>query len=211
MWTRRFNVQGLWRGLITLGSLALLSCGGAAVISSDHYYRLVTEPDIKVAQSPKLDGILAVRRFATDGPHSGRAIVYSRAEEPMELYSYRYHFWTEPPARLVQGQLVQFLRQAGVARSSYRQDPALRAEFIMAGRLQRFEIVRSPTDPTAVVAMEVSLQKRGDAQPFMVQAYAAEVAVQGGSSVRVGVTALAQALMQVQRALIKDIKGLIRP
>lgn len=195
---------------MVFGLLALSSCGGSGAISDDHYYRLISEPNIPAAQSPGLNGLLAVRQFTADGPHSGRAIVYSRAGEPMELYSYRYHFWTEPPARLIQQQLVRSLRQAKVAQASYRQEPSLREDYTLAGHLQRFEIVRSPTEPTAVVAMEVSLRKRGQSRPLMIQTYTAEVRVEGGS-VGAGVAALAQALVQVQKTLIKDIKGLSRP
>ncbi|NOZ11710.1 MAG: hypothetical protein GXP09_11795 [Gammaproteobacteria bacterium] len=192
------------------GLLALSSCGGAGTVVDDHYYRLITEPNIPVAKSPSLDGLLVVQQFTADGPHSGRAIVYSRVDEPMELHSYRYHFWTEPPARLIQQQLVRSLRQAKVAQASHQQDPALREDYTLVGHLQRFEIVRSPTEPSAVVVMEVSLLKRGQSRPLMAQTYTAEVEIEGGS-VSSGVVALTRALVQVQRALIKDIKGLSGP
>lgn len=117
--------------------LVLAGCAGEAPV--DHFYRLAVAPPLQVLERPLLDGVLLVEPPRAEGLLRDRELVHSRRDAPLELDRYRYHLWQDPPAALMQRELMAFLRQAGVARRVIAPEERTAPDFVLEGRLRRME------------------------------------------------------------------------
>jgi len=108
-------------------------------IPPDRYYRIVVDKPEATPVRPPLDGPLEVDRPAADGLLGARPIVYAEAARPNELQEYSYDFWTEPPALMLQSELVSYLRAARIADMVVTPGLRVNAAYRLSGRLRRLE------------------------------------------------------------------------
>ena len=124
--------------LIVLVLAGLTGClGSAPPVPRDHYYRVMVTPPSRVAQSqtasiegasiPGLPGsnadramfpgVLSVARLEAEGLLRERPLLYSATGSPYEMQQHDYHYWMDPPTRMLQLQLVDYLRASGLVQS----------------------------------------------------------------------------------------------
>ncbi len=162
---------------LTLGLVLLLGAcfGGAA--PSDSFYRLEV-PAPAALPAPPLQGVVEVGRFAAEGLTAERALLYSYRDKPDQLSRYGYHLWVEPPAVLLQGQMVRLLRQAQAAPAVVTADLRVPSDFRIEGRLHRFEQVVGP--PSGVVVdLDVSLIRPRTGELLLQRGYHVEKPTSG--------------------------------
>jgi ABC-type uncharacterized transport system auxiliary subunit len=179
--------------------LILSACAKAPPVPTDTYYRLTT-PQVSTP-APLTTGIILVRPLQGDGLHSDRAILHAQDPQGVVLTQYSYHFWNEAPPRLIQHQLIDYLRAAQSGRLVVGEldgDPAL----TISGRIKEFERQEGGKQTTVRVSLELRLDD-AHRQPLLVQDYS-EYAPAGGDDLSGTVAAFDQALNTLFTRFLAD-------
>lgn len=171
----RSRVTGL------LLAVALAGCMSQPPVPTDRYYRLTPPDPAPAAAQPVFAGTLGVAPLDSDGLHSERALLYVDQQRPLELRRYHYHFWADPPPQLVQSQLLNYLRRAGIARNVVRSDSPVTVDHLVSGRLQRFERIVGKSQVKVAVAMELGVDRGARGGPGWRASYQAVVAAKDRS------------------------------
>ncbi len=183
--------------------LGVAGCGSAPPVPEERYYRIGVAAPMALS-APALAGLVVVAPLQSDGLHSERAILYAEQRQPRELRRYHYHHWADSPPRLLQEQLVAYLRQARAAATVLPDDPRLLAEHRVVGRLVRFERLNNADRALAAVELELGLERKGSARPVLLRQYSAEVPARNGSVAAV-VEAFEQAVGDVYGRFLSDL------
>ncbi len=185
-------------------SLGLVACGSVDPAPEDQYYRLPAVTVSEAAAPAALDGTLVIGGIEHGGVYGERAILYSNASQPAKLQRYHYHTWADSPPHLIQDHLAVYMRNAGVASNTLIDKGVVDWNYMLYGKLRRFERVIGGFGSKAVVELEFRLQKRGDDRYLLTKDYSAEVAV-GDDSVNDAVEAFGAALGEIYRQLADDM------
>ncbi len=182
--------------------LAILGgCLGAAPpLPRDRFYRV--EVEASVDATARFPGTISVAPIEAEGLLRERPLLFSEGGTH-EIQQHDYHYWIEAPPRMLQTQLVDFLRSSGTAESIITPDLRLPADFEVTGRIRRFERLLR-TDATRVVAeLELAMTDSGDRRLVVVQSYGAEIAAED-DSVEASVRALNLALTDIFARFVAD-------
>ncbi len=206
-------------GLLVLALAGLTGClGSAPPVPRDHYYRVLVAPPTQGAASRSaagqsasrpsatgimFPGVLSVAPLDADGLLRERPLLYSATGRAHEMQQHDYHYWMDPPPKMLQAQLVDYLRASGLAKAVITPELRVRPDYEITGRLKRFERLLGG-GPTRVVAeVELALVETAPKQLLVVETYSAEV-VAGNDSVEASVRALAQALTGIFERFLAD-------
>ena len=132
-------------------ALAASSCGGVPRVR----YYTVDIPHASPASAPVVNRHLTVQRFRADNPLADDRILYR--ENPNELNFYEYHRWSSPPRDLVTDYFVHRLKDSGAYAGVASYKDGLSADYVLQGRLHRFEEVDRGKEVSVLVAMELEL------------------------------------------------------
>jgi ABC-type uncharacterized transport system auxiliary subunit len=142
--------------------IALLvgACGTPDTLPEDRFYRLAPLT-AESLDRPLLDGVLLVGPINTYDVYRDRAMAFSPPDEPGSLQHHHYHFWVAPPPELVHEQLVDYLRQTGIATEvADNRSAGARPAARLASRLIRFErVLRADGGVEVAVALEFTLTR----------------------------------------------------
>jgi len=135
---KRWISKNVW--LATAAALVLLlsDCGGSRPVK---YYILDITP-APATESEPLPVTLSVGRIATTQLYRADRLVYGWG--PVELGTYEYERWAEPPANMMQDLLITSLRASHQYRSVSRMTSTLRADYIVRGHLLSLYSVEKP-------------------------------------------------------------------
>jgi len=186
------------RILATLSIVPFLAgCfGSAPPVPRDHYYRLlVSAPDQRSAVPP-FPGVMTVELLQADGLLRERPLLYSESGESYELQQHDYHYWNDAPPRMLQDQMVSYLRRSGVAHSVVTPDMRVRPDFQVSGKAKRLERLLGGGPPRVFVELELALMRVSDETLFVVDAYAEEEPA-ANDSVESAIVALNRATARV--------------
>ncbi len=217
-------------GLLVLALAGLAGClGSAPPVPRDHYYRVLVAPPAQggapqstsgqsatgqssvagqSAAGIMFPGVLSVAPLGADGLLRERPLLYSATGDAHEMQQHDYHYWMDPPPKMLQAQLVDYLRASGLAEAVITPDLRVRPDYEITGRLKRFERLLGG-GPTRVVAevelalVETERNETGRKQLLVVETYSAEVAA-ADDSVEASVVALAQALGRIFERFLAD-------
>jgi ABC-type uncharacterized transport system auxiliary subunit len=171
-------------------------------LPQDSFYRL-GPPAVSAPAAAPLRGTLEIERFRAEGLGAGRAIVYSRAEQPLRLNEYNYHFWAEPPAVLLQDRLVAYARAAVLADQVVTPEMRIDAQYVLSGRIVRFEQVIGP-NPHVVVALEMTLRHVGSDRAPLLGSYE-QTEPAADATVGAAVAAIDRAVNQIFSRFLADV------
>lgn len=182
--------------LATLGGCL----GAAPPVPRDHFYRI----EVEVIQEPpaRLPGTISVSPIDAEGLMRERPMLFSIGDAH-EIQQHDYHYWIESPPRMLQGQLVDFLRQSGAADSVITPDLRLPADFEVTGRIRRFERVLRADATRVVVELELAMADTGGKRLVVVQSYGAEVPAED-AGVEASVRAMDLALSDIFTRFLAD-------
>lgn len=174
-------------------------------IPPDRYYRIVVDTPEAAPAQPRLDGPLEVDRPAADGLLGARPIVYAETARPNELQAYSYDFWSEPPALMLQSELVSYLRTAGVADMVVTPGLRVNADYRLSGRLRRLEhLVGEPSK--VLVEIEFAMRDNRRGRIILLKTYRAE-AIPVDTTLPAAVDAFGQAFTAIAARLTADLAG----
>ncbi len=210
--------------LALAGLVGLSGClGSAPPLPRDHYYRVMVSPPSRTAtsQTASLEGaaalgqpgsraetvafpgVLSVVQFEAEGLLRERPLLYSATGGVTEMQQHDYHYWMDPPTRMLQLQLVDYLRASGLVQSVVTPGLRIEADYEVSGRIKRLERLLGGGPTRVVVELELSLVARADNELIVVGSYAAE-ALADNDGVESSVLALNRALGQVFERFLAD-------
>lgn len=200
MCVRKTTIGPVIVGVLWLASV--LGCASQAPVPEDNFYRL--QLDTAIAASSKLPATVAVARLQSSGVNNARALVYHDVSQPLQLRQYHYHYWIDTPPRLLQEELVSYLRRTGFAERVLSAAPGVRADYLISGKIRQFEESRSPQGSAVTVALELELLRRRDRKILMVKDYTHREAVNGTSMHDVA-HAYTNSVTRIFRSFVDDI------
>lgn len=175
-------------------AFGLTGClGSAPPVPADHYYRFLVSAPGGAPPARAFPGVLSVTAFAGDGLLRSRPILFASSQDPHQIRQHNYHYWADPPTKLVQGEMVAYLRRAGLADSVVTPDMQINADFELQGRVKRLERLLGDSRPRIAVEVELSVVRLRDRKLMMSRAYSAD-RESGDDSVNASVLAMSQAL-----------------
>jgi ABC-type uncharacterized transport system auxiliary subunit len=190
------------RLLAAAAVLALAACT-AAPVPKDHFYRLTAGAPASIAASAMLDGVLMIDRPIADGVYSERALVLNRHSDRSMVEQYHYHYWAEPPASMLQQQMVDFFRAAGLARQIVTPELRVRNDFALTSKIRRMERVIDGARPMVALEIEFALHNYRDNKLILLETYSEEV-VAGSDGMGDAISALDAALTAILNRFLAD-------
>ncbi|MGB0684137.1 MAG: ABC-type transport auxiliary lipoprotein family protein [Magnetovibrionaceae bacterium] len=194
---------------VALGCAAiatLAACGAPAPAPQDKYYRLAVEQPANPTAAPIFDGIIEVGRFIADGQVAGRPIIFVDPASPLQLNEHAYHFWNQPPAVMIQEQMISFLRAANASNTVVTPDMRVSPDMTLQGRILKLERMTGAS-PSAVLELELGLVKSPDDTLVFLDRYSVQLDA-GGSTVADSVIALNDGLAVLFEQFLQDLRNI---
>jgi ABC-type uncharacterized transport system auxiliary subunit len=188
---------------VCLFILLTAGCMSVPPVPTDKFYSLPV-PSVTY-KGNKLDGILAIRRFVSDGLHNERAMLHADSGLPNRIESYHYHFWADTPPRMIQEHLLQALRKTGISEQVVSYSSQLRPSYVIFGKVRKFQQLLGK-QPGVVVAMELQLLKHGERKALLISDYQ-EVIATSSETIDEAVDKYAVALDRIYNRFLADIAG----
>ena len=193
-------------GLLLIGaalSLTLWSCAsGPAPI--DHYYQIdAGVPDAPVAK--KLEGNLQVDRFRTDTLIGERQLLYKETVDAPEIRQHTYQRRSDPPAILLQTELIAFLSAAAAADVVMPTTARVKPDYVISGRIRDFERVLAP-EVRAVVEIQLVVTSAADKEILINNSYREERAA-ANSTIAASAAAFSEAVHLIFEQFLADLSG----
>lgn len=185
-------------------ALALAGCQSVAGPAPvDRFYRVaIPQP---AAAGVGLPGTVLVGRLDADGLMRERPVVYSADAAALSLAQHEYEYWIEPPARLLQVELVRYLRSAGIAQSVVTPALRIRPDYEVVGAVRRFERLIGRSGPRVAVSLDLALIDRNGDRLRVVDTYSAEIEC-GDATLESSVAAFNRALTGIFAEFLADIR-----
>ncbi|MEQ8195791.1 MAG: ABC-type transport auxiliary lipoprotein family protein [Rhodospirillales bacterium] len=182
--------------------LVLAACSQPPV-PKDNYYRLQAGTPAQVYGKPLFAGTVEVQRFTADGVMANRPIAYASTEEPNKLNEYHYHFWTEPPPIMLRDQMIDYMRRAKVAEKIVSPELRILADFVISGKIKRFEHIRG-AGQHAAVELELAARNNKNGDLLYLGTYGVKTPVDGGD-VAAAVAAIDRSVREIYARFLKNI------
>ncbi|WP_299626399.1 ABC-type transport auxiliary lipoprotein family protein [Pelagibius sp.] len=180
--------------------------GSAPPVPRDHYYRLLVPTPAQSAEASLLPGVMTVELLQADGLLRERPLLYSESGESYELQQHNYHYWTDAPPRMLQDQMVAYLRRSGVARLVVSPDMRVRADYQVSGKAKRLERLLGGGPPRVFVEIELALLRVSDETLLVVDSYGAEEPAED-ESVEAAIVALNRATARVFERFLVQVRA----
>jgi len=159
-------------GRMTLIITCLIAANGClgGQPSTDNYYRLhVPDPTTHFDPSP-LQGTLQVTRPLADALTSERHLVYRKAGNSSQLNHHAYHRWVDSPTLLLQQEITQFLRKAGLAHHVVTPEMRTTVDYALSCRIARLERVLDQS-PRVILELELGITSIKDRRTLLLRTY----------------------------------------
>ncbi len=179
--------------------------GSAPPVPRDHYYRLLVSGPATGASQLLLPGVTTVEVLQADGLLRERPLLFSESGQSHEVQQHDYHYWTDAPPRMLQDQMVAYLRHSGISDAVVTPDLRIRPDYQVSGRVKRLERLLGGGPPRVFVEVELSLVRLSDSALFVVDSYAEEEPTVD-ESVEAAIVALNRATQRVFRRFLDQVQ-----
>jgi ABC-type uncharacterized transport system auxiliary subunit len=184
--------------------------GSAPPVPRDHYYRLLVSAPTQIRADEQFAGVMRVELFQADGLLRERPLLFSGSGASHEVQQHDYHYWTDAPPRMLQEQLVAYLRRSGVARSVITPDLRVRADYQVTGKVKRLERLLGGGPPRVFVEIELALVRLSDSSLILIDNFV-EQEPDKSDSVESAITALNRATGRLFGRFVAKAVGAISP
>ena len=185
-----------------LAAVVLVSACASPAPPRDNFYRLDAAPQVRVLDKPLLPGVVEVNRLDVDGALSERGLAYQEKDGALARYS--YDLWSDAPATALQLALAESLRRARVAEQVVTPDLRVPPDWMVRGRLLRFEYIPNANKVSA--KLQLAVVSARDGALVLLDTYAAEPAVQG-SGPEAAVAAFNRATADILSRFVSDLSN----
>lgn len=183
--------------------------GSAPPLPRDHYYRLIVpaagENVGQVTGEVLLPGVVTVEALQADGLLRERPLLFSESGRTHELQQHNYHYWNDTPPRMLQDQMVAYLRRSGVAGLVVTPETRVRADYQVSGKARRFERLVGNGRPAVFVEIELALLRLSDDRLLVVDTFAAEEPADD-DSIEAAIVAVNRATARVFDAFLAQLR-----
>ena len=171
-------------------------------IPADHYYRL---PSIKLeSEVQPVFKQLLIAPVQVSGLYHERAILYIEQAQPLEIKRYHYHYWVEPPAKLIRSYLATYLQQSSIAEQITTDAGFDKADVEVRSVLKSFERLVNDSGFEVVVKIQVTIEYADESWPVKIMDYPSRTAA-ASASMHDTAAAFGEALQEIARQLSQDI------
>ncbi len=191
--------------VVLLAPLLAGCLGAAPPVPRDHYYRLLVPTPAQNAGAVPLPGIMVVELPQADGLLRERPLLYSESGESYELQQHHYHYWNDAPPRMLQDQMVTYLRRSGVSGQVVTPDMRIRADYQVSGKVRRLERLLGGGPPRVFVEIELALLRLSDEKVLVVETFGVE-APAADESVEAAIVALNRATARVFELFLAEVR-----
>ncbi len=167
--------------------------GSAPPVPRDHFYRLVVPGPSQVGQQALLPGVLTIEPLQAEGLLHERPLLFSESGKPHEVQQHDYHYWADPPTRMLQQEMVAYLRESGIAQSVVTPEMRIPADYRLSGTAKRLERLIGGGPPRVSIELELALVRLADGGIVVAETYAEESPATD-ASVKASVVALTRAM-----------------
>ncbi len=174
--------------------------------SPDYFYRLnVPAPETQLDPSP-LQGTLQVTRPWADALTSERHLVYRKDNNISQLNHHAYHRWIDSPTLLLQQEMTQYLRKAGLAQQVVTPEMRTKADYALSCRIARLERVLDQS-PRVILELELGITSMKDRRTLLLRNYREEYPTTN-LEVASSINAYNQALSKILQRFMSDTSQL---
>lgn len=179
----------------------------AGTVPPNRFYRLqVDTPATTVdAAAPKLNGVLVVQRFRAAGLIDERPILYSESTG-LEVRQHHYHHWVDPPTDMIQEHMVAYLRATKAASVVTTPESRIRGDFVLRGRISRFEHILVDGAHRVLIETQVSLKDATRRHLLFSDTYRAE-AEASGQGMEAVVEAFNRSVREILGQVARDVSA----
>jgi ABC-type uncharacterized transport system auxiliary subunit len=187
------------------GLLLLSGCLGGQP-SPDYFYRLnLPDPATHLDPSP-LNGTLQVTRPWADALTSERHLVYRKDGNTSQLNHHAYHRWVDSPTLLLQQEMTQYLRKAGLATQVVTPKMRTKADYALSCRIAKLERVLDQS-PRVILELELGITSMKDRRMLLLRTYREERQTRN-LKVATSIKAYNQALSNILHRFMTDTSKL---
>ncbi len=196
-----------WRAVALVTVVALGACGTAPPVPETQYHQLPLPVTDRATAVPIIAQIV-VLPFKADDLRQDRAIVYSPAAPHLTLQQSHYHFWVDPPPRLLQQHLADWLRVHGIAGKVTAADHTPAGSGIwLRGRIVRMEHEVGSGEPRVHVAIDLQAGQAGEDAARLQHRFEVLQPVVVGASVEAVVQAFADSFDKVWNDVARELRA----
>lgn len=189
--------------------IATTSCLGQFSAPQNHYYRL---PPLDMASKKTKESsivTIAVAKPHAEGMYQNRSIVFSFADQNLELHRYHYQHWIKAPAYIIQDSLVEYLRYLDISRNVHRYQPGKSVEIKINVNIVQFEQLISEGNNSALVALEFVIDSDGWPTSSINKIFKSEVQAKG-TSLYDTIVAFGQALNNIYSEFSQELYPIVK-
>ncbi len=158
-----------------LGAALLVACASPA--PRDHFYKLEAAAPASPLSPPALRGTLEVERLRTDALTRERSILYVTDPDAVQVTPYSYHLWVDTPTVMLQREIAEFMRRAGVAERVVLPEMNVNETWSLNGWIDRLVHLRDDGSGRVIVELEFSLSRERRDELLVRKRYRVEEAV----------------------------------
>ncbi|MFT4560410.1 MAG: ABC-type uncharacterized transport system auxiliary subunit [Gammaproteobacteria bacterium] len=190
--------------------IALLpACGALKPLPSDRHYQLgVNHLSASVDSSRWTEEPIRVAKFQANGVHRERSIVRSESGK-FAVQQLRYDLWVDSPERMLQTELVSYLRAANVA-PVVSTSNVHRSGYEIAGRILRFEQVVDGDGTSIAVVLGLELAALKSPPTLVLAREYEEIAAAGNGDIEASVASISAAIETIFRRFVADAGTTLR-
>ncbi len=142
--------------LLIVSGLLLTACfGSPSSVPEDRFYTLKISAAEKVTRKYKR---IAITKVYAHGLYNERALLYAKAELPLQIKRYHYHHWVMPPTQLIQHALSDYLKQSNIAKDVMVQAIGSDEDLRVSAQLLAFERVLQSEKQSVRVELEFTVR-----------------------------------------------------
>jgi len=185
------------------------ACAAAPPVPPTQYHQLPL-PMVADEHAAVLAGRINVLPFQADDIRQDRAILYSPAAPHLTLQQSHYHYWVDPPPRLLQQHLADWLRAhqlAGQVTTEDHTPPGV--DLWLRGRIVRMEQELDARESRVHVAIDLQAGRPGEEAPRIQRRLEVVQAVPAQASVEQVVQAFADAFDRVWNDVARALRSAI--
>lgn len=192
----------VFKNIVGLTVLSLGACG-AVEVPEERYYRLAL-PEVPAApgaeQKPRELGVLRVRSLELAATLDGDRIMV--AESPVRLRALEFHRWVAPLPRMLQDELITGLRRSGAFTEVKSELDPSGEDLRLSGRVLDCHQVAGEGQWTALLRLELRLERAGDGRTLFRDEFVSRVPLQDGGQDGL-VEGLSRGLQEVLQAFVQ--------
>lgn len=204
---RLYNPIGILNITILISTLILTACfGGSTSIPDDHYYRLPELVAIKMT-TPLLNGTLSVKRVITYGIYGERTLIYTDENNRNKLNRYHYHHWEKSPSKLIQDNIVQYLKSSGIAQNVISYSQNTHADYLLEAELISMHRDITSKDYMADITINIQIYNKSNGAIYINKRYRSKITANSNELVST-IDAFGLSLKTIYDKLITDLQNM---